>query len=157
MWVSLISLQFLLLSKNISPAEHDLAVILPVLYFETKDCRTTWLNTFLFSYFYKILPLRGAPRDTYPTRLVMLELCPLVSDFILNQSESHFRKIASDNTHPLYKRITFNTSRRSSRCHTVLGHWKPKQRNVLTVFSLFIWTISIKKIVIFSFHDFLPL
>ena len=65
------------------------------------------------------------PDVPYPTRLAMLELCPL-SDFILNQSESHFRKIATDNTHPLYKRITFNTSRRSSRCHTVFRPLKAR-------------------------------
>ena len=36
----------------------------------------------------------------YSTRLAMMELCPL-SCFILNRSESHFTKIATDNTHPL--------------------------------------------------------
>ena len=60
------------------------------------------------------------PDMQYPTRLAMMKLCPL-SNSILKQSEAHFRNIATDNTHPLYKHITFPTPRRSSRFHTVLG------------------------------------
>ena len=63
------------------------------------------------------------------TRLAMLELCPLtLSDFILNHSESYFRMIATDNTHPHYGRITFNTSRRSSRSNTVFRPLKTKTK-----------------------------
>ena len=65
----------------------------------------------------------------YPTCLAMLELCPLtLSDFILNHSESYFRMIATDNTHPHYGRITFNTSRRSSRSNTIFRPLKTKTK-----------------------------
>ena len=65
----------------------------------------------------------------YPIRLAMSELCPLtLSDFILNHSESYFRMIATDNTHPHYGRITFNTSRRSSRSNTVFRPLKTKTK-----------------------------
>ena len=59
------------------------------------------------------------PDVSYPTRLAVLELCPR-SDFILNQSESHIREIATDNW------ITFNTSRQSSRCHIVFRPLKAR-------------------------------
>ena len=77
------------------------------------------------------------PDVPYANRLAMLVLCPL-SDFIFNQSESHFRMLATDNTHPLYKHITFNTSRRSSRCHTVFRPLKGRTVKQSNSFSPFI-------------------
>ena len=58
------------------------------------------------------------PDLEYPDRLKFLEL-PSLCDFISSFSESLFRKIASNEMHPLFSRIILNQARTSSRLNTM--------------------------------------
>jgi hypothetical protein len=54
------------------------------------------------------------PDFSYEERLRFLSLSP-INDFIFKLSFNHFRRIHNDANHPLFSRIVFNESRRSSR------------------------------------------
>ena len=54
----------------------------------------------------------------YEARLAFLEL-PNLCDFIHTLGERHFNKIVNDPDHPLFSRLSFNTSRISSRNSTI--------------------------------------
>ena len=54
------------------------------------------------------------PDISYDQRLNLLEL-PTVNSYIFNYSCKMFNKIVNDPTQPLFKRISFNVNRASSR------------------------------------------
>ena len=78
------------------------------------------------------------PDQEYEDRLEMLSL-PILARFLLELSQRHFSKIASDSSHPLFSRIIFNNCRMSSRNNTLYRPQRCRtQKRAKSFFKFFI-------------------
>ena len=76
--------------------------------------------------------------QVYEDRLEMLSL-PILARFLLELSQRHFSKIASDSSHPLFSRIMFNSGRMSSRNNTLYRPQRCRtQKRAKSFFKFFI-------------------
>ena len=71
------------------------------------------------------------PDLEYDQRVLFLSL-PMLNDFLNDLSAKHFIKITSNDKHPLFSRIHFNTSRVSSRAKKKSSRYRPETPHTAT-------------------------
>ena len=83
---------------------------------------------------------------------------PILARFLLELSQRHFSKIASDSSHPLFSRIMFNSCRMSSRNNTLYRPQRCRTQKRAKSFFQFFLSESNKWftwIFVFSFNFFI--